>query len=69
MRHTLAWGSRRPWINAALLGDPADYDGWTGLRAANGRLRAAVPALAAAARQMRDVRPEGRSDARPLTSP
>jgi hypothetical protein len=69
MRHTLAWGSRRPWINAALLGDPADYDGWTGLRAANGRLRAAVPALAAAARQMRDVRPEGRADARPLTSP
>jgi len=57
IRHALAWGSRRTWIRAALIGEPADYDGWVGLRAANGRIRSSVPALSLAARQMRDVRP------------
>ncbi len=57
IRHALAWGSRRAWIGAAIIGESADYDGWLGLRAANGRLRSSVPALSLAARQMRDVRP------------
>ena len=57
IRHALAWGSQRPWVQAAIIGEPADYDGWLGLRAANGRIRSAVPVLSAAARQMRDVRP------------
>lgn len=57
IRHALAWGSRRAWITAAIVGEPADYDGWVGLRAANGRIRSSVPALSLAARQMRDVRP------------
>ena len=57
IRHALAWGSRRAWIQAAVIGEPADYDGGVGLRAANGRLRSSVPALSLAARQMRDVRP------------
>lgn len=57
IRHALAWGSRRAWVGAAIVGEPADYDGWVGLRAANGRLRSSVPALSLAARQMRDVRP------------
>ena len=56
IRHALAWGSRRAWVNAAIIGEPADYDGWVGLRAANGRIRSSVPALSLAARQMRDVR-------------
>jgi len=57
IRHALAWGSRRAWVRAAIIGEPADYDGWVGLRAANGRIRSSVPALSLAARQMRDVRP------------
>ena len=57
IRHALAWGSRRAWIQAAVIGEPADYDGGVGLRAANGRIRSSVPALSLAARQMRDVRP------------
>ena len=57
IRRALAWGSRRAWIRAAIIGEPADYDGRVGLRAANGRIRTSVPALSLAARQMRDVRP------------
>lgn len=61
MRHALAWGSRRDWVTAAILGEPADYDGWLGVRAANGRIRSAWPAISAAARAMRDVRSEPRT--------
>jgi hypothetical protein len=57
MRRALAWGSRRAWVGAAIVGEPSDYDGWVGLRAANGRRRLAFAALAAAAKGMRDVRP------------
>jgi hypothetical protein len=57
IRHALAWGSRHAWIQAAIIGEPADYNGWVGLRAANGRIRSSVPALSNAARQMRDLRP------------
>lgn len=56
MRQALAWGSRRPWITAVILGEPADYDGSIGVRSANGRVRVAWPTLSAAARAMRDVR-------------
>ncbi len=56
MRHALAWGSRRPWITVAILGEPADYTGAVGIRAANGRIRRAWPALSAAAAAMREVR-------------
>jgi hypothetical protein len=56
IRHALAWGSRRAWVGAAIVGEPADYDGWLGLRASNGRARAALAAIGAAARRMKDVR-------------
>ncbi len=51
----LAWGTRRPWVTAAILGDAGDYDGAIGLRAANGRLRSAVGVLSRASRGMIDV--------------
>ncbi len=56
IRHALAWGSRRAWIGAAIVGEPADYDGWLGLRASNGRARAALSAIGVAARRMKEVR-------------
>lgn len=59
IRRALAWGSRQPWIGAAIIGEPADYDGWLGLRAANGRQRQAVGAIGIAARRMREVRGGG----------
>jgi len=58
IRHALAWGSQRAWIQGAIIGEPADYTAWMGLRAANGRLRSSVPALSLAARQMRTLRPK-----------
>jgi hypothetical protein len=60
IRRALAWGSRQPWIGAAIIGEPADYEGWLGLRAANGRQRQAVTAVGLAARGMREVRASGR---------
>ena len=56
IRRSLAWGSRQPWIGAAIIGEPADYDRWLGLRAANGRQRQAVSAVGLAARRMREIR-------------
>lgn len=56
MRQALAWGSRRAWVKAAILGEPADYDGALGVRAANGRVRKAWPMLSAAAKAMREAR-------------
>ena len=50
----LAWGTRRPWISVAILGDAGDYDGSTGLRAANGRERAVVGVVARASRGLRE---------------
>ncbi|MGV3710324.1 MAG: hypothetical protein ACO1Q7_15940 [Gemmatimonas sp.] len=44
----LSWGSRRPWVTAAIVGDASDYDAATGLRAANGRWRSIVGVLATA---------------------
>lgn|GEM_PF-1251675 len=56
IRQALAWGSRQPWITAAIVGEAGDYDGGVGIRAANGRVRMAWPTLSASARAMRDVR-------------
>lgn len=56
IRQALAWGSKQPWITAAIVGEAADDDGSLGVRAANGRIRTAWPALSAAARGMRDAR-------------
>lgn len=39
VRHVLAWGSRHEWVRAAIVGEPADYHGWLGVRDANGRIR------------------------------
>ena len=51
----LAWGTRRPWITAAILGDAGDYDAATGLRAADGRVRKVVGVVARASRGLRDA--------------
>ena len=51
----LAWGSRRPWISAAILGEAGDYDGAIGLRAADGRLRSAVGTISRASRGMSEA--------------
>jgi hypothetical protein len=56
IRRALAWGSRRTWIGAAIVGEPADYDGWVGLRAANGRVRSSVGTIGLAAKRMKEVR-------------
>lgn len=56
LRRSLAWGSRRSWISAAIIGEPADYDGWVGLRSSSGRRRDAVDAIGLAARRMREIR-------------
>jgi hypothetical protein len=50
----LAWGTRRPWITVAILGDAGDYDGSIGLRAADGRERDVVGVVARAARGLRE---------------
>jgi hypothetical protein len=56
IRRALAWGSRRPWVGAAIVGEPADYEGWVGLRASNGRRRGAIESIGLAARRMREAR-------------
>jgi hypothetical protein len=56
MRYALAWGTQRSWVRAVVLGEPADYDGWMGLRASNGRPRAALAAMGAAARALQEAR-------------
>ncbi len=56
MRHAVVWGSRRPWIGAVILGEPGDYVGGVGLRAANGRVRRATANMARAAKDLHDLR-------------
>ena len=51
----LAWSSRQPWVTAAIIGDAGDYDGALGLRAANGRMRAAVGVISRASRGMNEA--------------
>ncbi len=45
IQRAMAWASRQPWIHAAIIGEPADYRGRNGIRAANGRIRSAWPVL------------------------
>lgn len=45
IRHSMAWASRQSWIHAVVIGEPADYRGRTGIRAANGRVRTGWPML------------------------
>lgn len=56
IRRALAWGSRRAWVSAAIIGEPADYAGRIGLRASNGRRRGAIEAIGLASRRMREAR-------------
>jgi hypothetical protein len=46
IRFVLAWATRREWVRTVIVGEPADYDGRLGLRAANGRERPAVGVVA-----------------------
>jgi hypothetical protein len=54
--HAAAWATRRSWVTAIVIGEPADYTGRLGLRAADGRQRHAVRTTARLARVMRDAR-------------
>ena len=56
IRRSLAWGSRQRWINAVIIGESGDYDGWLGLRASNGRNRKALAELTRASQGMREQR-------------
>jgi hypothetical protein len=57
MRHAIAWSSSRSTFAGVVLADAADYDRGTGLRAADGRLRAAVGDAAAAIRALAESSP------------
>ncbi len=61
IRRALAWGSRRSWINAAIIAEPADYSVRVGLRASDGRERLSVSVLSQTARRMREIRDTPRS--------
>jgi hypothetical protein len=50
VRHVLAWGTARSLVQGVVLGEAADYAQGTGLRAVDGRLRAAVADAASAIR-------------------
>lgn len=52
---SLAWGTRRAWITAAILGDAGDYDGAIGLRAADGRLRSVVGVVSRASSGLKNA--------------
>jgi hypothetical protein len=52
MRHAIAWSSTRATFAGVIFADAGDYDRGTGLRAADGRLRAAVGDAAAAVRAL-----------------
>jgi hypothetical protein len=54
--HAAAWATRRPWVNAIIVGEPSDYVNRTGMRAADGRERPVVRSTARLARLMRDAR-------------
>ncbi|MBL0939220.1 MAG: hypothetical protein IBJ03_10010 [Gemmatimonadaceae bacterium] len=56
IRRSLAFATRQPWITGAIIGEPADDNGWLGLRASNGRERDAVRAVGLAARRFKEAR-------------
>ena len=53
---SLAWGTSRGVIKGVMVGDAADYDDITGLRAPSGRLRPAAIAVMRAAQELRERR-------------
>ena len=57
MRHAIAWSSARITFAGVIFADAGDYDRETGLRAADGRLRAAVGDAAAAIRALAESSP------------
>ncbi len=57
MRHAIAWSSARMTFAGVIFADAGDYDRETGLRAADGRLRAAVGGAAAAIRALAESSP------------
>ncbi len=57
MRHAIAWSSSRASFAGVVFADASDYDRGTGLRAADGRLRAAVGDAAAAIRALAESSP------------
>lgn len=57
MRHAIAWSSARSTFAGVIFADAGDYDRETGLRAADGRLRAAVGDAAAAIRALTESSP------------
>jgi hypothetical protein len=57
MRHAIAWSSARPAFAGVVFADAGDYDRGTGLRAADGRLRAADGDAAAAIRALAESAP------------
>lgn len=57
MRHAIAWSSARSTFAGVVFADAGDYDRGTGLRAADGRLRAAVGDVAAAIRALAESSP------------
>lgn len=63
IRQSIAWASERLWVRAVIVGEPADYRNRIGMRAANGRIRSAWPALAA------DIAAMRAGYARPRTTP
>jgi hypothetical protein len=57
MRHAITWSSSRNTFSGVVFGDAADYDRGTGLRAADGRLRAAVGDIATEIRTLAESSP------------
>ena len=52
---TIAWATTQPQLRGLIVGDAADYERISGLRATGGRLRPAAGAVAAAVRLLRET--------------
>ena len=57
VRHVLVWAASRAFVRGIVLADANDYDRMTGLRSAQGRLRAAVAEAAATVHVLSDSTP------------
>ena len=57
VRHVLVWAASRAFVRGIVLADANDYDSMTGLRSAQGRLRAAVAEAAATVHVLSDSTP------------
>lgn len=67
IRRAISWSSRRNWISAVIIGEPADYEGWLGLRASNGRIRDALNLLKNTSRRIHDPQMQTQEKKRALT--